>query len=262
MIDAQAPGLARRVRELGGLASQAGVSETRILAEVGRLHLLLQAYSRRQSLPPEWQLELEAQAGWPVDQDGLRQSAGVPRAWFVGAQTVREEDRLITRTTYLFSHDSEPAKILEFTHATQAAVSSLALGRWVEAEAVCFPGVASLRAILKTPPRDLAPQARPVVESCAEILERHAHRLALNPLAEETPVIARLTPLRRNDHWAIRDQHGAALPLVRRFTRGWELLSCAGGRPIDLCGVWDGVEFLPLSVVVNETVLSLDDSRA
>lgn len=257
LIDAQAPGLARRVRDFGTVVSRPTTTDVELLAQVGRLHLLLAAYRRRSQLSSEWKAELDTQAGWTADQDELRRQPGLDRAWLIAAQTVREEERLTVRTSYLFSHDGLPAKIVEFTHASQAAVASLALGRWVRAELIYFPGVAQLRAITKAPPQDTEPKEGAVFTHCHDILAAFARRLAANPLADELPVRALLIPQRESDRWWVRDTEGAVLPIAEGFVAGWELHACAGGEPIVLCGTWDGRAFLPLSLTSNRKVINL-----
>lgn len=262
MIDAQAPGLARRVRALGSLISQPSTPETQLYAEIGRLHLLLSAYSRRHDLSPEWQAELETQVGWTVDQEEVKAGPGVKGTWLIAAQTVTEEERLITRTSYLFSHDGRPAKVLEFSHATQAAVSPLALGRWIEAELAFFPGIAPLRAVLKSAPVDHSPQTTLILARCEQVLNAFAARLAVAPLSDDLPVIVRLTPVRDGERWWLRDADGYALPIVSSFSRGWEVRASTGGAPLDFCGTWNGVAFTPLSLPHEKGALSLTRATA
>jgi len=260
MVDAQAPGLARRVRALASVINRPSTPEALVYAELGRLHLLLAAYSRRHDLSAEWRAELESQIGWTTDQDELKAQPGTSSGWYIAAQTLQEEDRLITRTSYLFSHDGRPAKVLEFTHATQAAVSALALGRWVQAELVFFPGVAPLRAVLKSPPHDLAGQPPSALWRCEEVLSAYAARLALTPLSEALPVLVQLIPERRGERWWLRDEDGGALPIARNFSQGWELLACSGGSRIELCGTWNGVELTPLSLIQENGAIALTAS--
>lgn len=260
-VDAQAPGLARRVRLLGGLIGTAAANEEQSLAEIGRLHLLLAASRQREQLPRAWQEEIDAQLGWAIDQEELRQRAGVAGRWLVAAQTVREEEKLITRTSYLFSGDGRPAKLLEFSHASQPAVATLALGRWFDGELVFFPGVRALRVLLKAPPRDAAPGAIAALARCDDVLAAHAAQVAENPLADELPVVVRLGPQRTGERWWLRDESGAALPVAPEFACGWELLACSGGRAVELAGTWDGFGFLPLSVIGRDTVWSLAPRR-
>lgn len=247
LIDAQAPGIARRVRQLGAAVAGSARGEERAIAELGRLHLLAAATQRRAELPPAWQEEVDVQLGWTIDQDDLRQRAGVPGRWFVAAQTLREEDRLLTRTSYLFSGDGRVAKILEFSHARQPSAATLALGRWLDAELVYFPGVRTLRALLKSPARDAPPGQLRAVVRCADLLAAFAAHLAENPLGDDLPFIVRLVPCRVGDGWGLRDEGGATLPIAPGFAGGWELLACSGGRPLEIVGTWDGFGFLPLT---------------
>jgi hypothetical protein len=53
LVDAQAPGLARQVRELAGVCTTGDGWQDRLLERVGRLHLLVEGYRRLDSLPPE-----------------------------------------------------------------------------------------------------------------------------------------------------------------------------------------------------------------
>ncbi|BET68226.1 SWIM zinc finger family protein [Opitutales bacterium ASA1] len=174
LVDAQAPGLARHVRDLGALANGRAGWEEHFAAHLGRFHLLLSAYRRREALPPEWQAEIDSQLGWSVDQQQLKGQAGIARRWYAAAQTLREEEKLVVRTTYVFSTEGEFARILEFSHASQSSASALVAGRWFDGELVFFPGIDSLRALLKQPPRDAPPGELPMVERVDDLIARFA----------------------------------------------------------------------------------------
>jgi len=262
LIDAQVPGLARRVRTLGALVTSGPAGEERALAELGRLHLLLSASRRRASLPAPWPEEIDAQLGVPSDLDELRQRPGVAGRWLVAAQTVRDEDRLIARTSYLFSTAGRSAKLVEFTHASQAAVSTLALGRWFDGELVYFPGVGAQRALLKAPPRDAPPGSLAPLTRCDDVLAAHAAALAENPFADELPALVRLAPRREGDRWELRDDTGATLPIAAGFASGWELLACSGGGALDLAGTWDGFAFTPLGILLSDTTIDVASGRS
>lgn len=251
LVDAQAPGLARRVRALGAAIGSAGHAEDCAILKLGRLHLLVAAAQRRAQLAPAWQAEIDVQVGWTIDQDELRAAAGVRGTWFVGAQTVTEEERLLARTSYLFSREGRVAKVLEFSHASQPTVASLALGRWFEGELVFYPGVGALRAVWKAPPQDHAGGELPLYQTCDDVLAAHAARLAENPLTDPLPALVELTPAREGDRWWLRDEAGAALPIADSFGAGWELHACAGGKPMAIAGVWDGFAFTPLTALCD-----------
>jgi hypothetical protein len=257
LIDAQAPGLARRVRALGSAIGGSTGAEEPAIAELGRLYLLVAASQRRADLPAEWHEEIDAQLGWTIDQDELRQRGGVSGTWFVGAQTVREDETILTRTSYLFSSTGETARLLEFSPAAHPSVASIALGRWFDGELVFFPGVQNRRALWKNPPQDSAGGELHFFQVCEDVLAAHAASLAINPLADAMPALVELTPQRHNERWWLRDESGAALPIVASFALGWELLACCGGRPLALVGLWDGFAFTPLTALAEEGLVQL-----
>jgi hypothetical protein len=257
LIDAQAPGLARRVRSLAGVVGASAQTEEPAIAELGRLYLLVAASQRREALTPAWQDEIDAQLGRTIEQDELRSQAGVTGTWFVGAQTVREDEKILTRSSYLFSTTGDTARLLEFSPASHPSLASLALGRWVDGELVYFPGVQNRRALWKRPPQDSAGGSLTFLPRCEDVLAVHAALLAENPFADASPVLVELIPLRSDDRWWLGDESGAALPVVASFALGWELLACAGGRPVRLVGLWDGFAFTPLTALTGEGVLPL-----
>jgi len=257
LIDAQAPGLARRVRALGGIVGNPSRTDEQAITELGRLYLLVAASQRRTDLPPLWQEEIDAQLGWTIEQEELRKRDGVKGTWFVGAQTVREEEKMMTRTSYLFSAAGEIAKLFEFSPAAHPSVASIALGRWFDGELVYFPGVRNRRALWKTPPEDSAGAALRYFPRCEEVLAAHAASLAENPLTDALPVTVQLTPQRHGGGWWLRDESGAALPVAGLFALGWELMACSGGRPLGIVGLWDGFVFTPLTALADEGLLQL-----
>jgi hypothetical protein len=256
LIDAQTPGLARRVRGLGSVVGSAQGEERRI-TEIGRMYLLLAAIQRRATLPPPWQEEIDAQLGLTIDQEEVRRGNGITAAWFVGAQTVREDEQVITRTSYLFSGCGKVARTLEFSPAARPAVASVALGRWVEGELVYFPGVRNTRALWKSPPRDAPGGELEIFQLCEDLLRTYAAALAENPFSEPLPALVSLTPEQHGETWWLRDASGAALPIASEFALGWELRACSGGQPLDIAGLWDGYSFLPLTAFADGGLMQL-----
>ena len=61
LVDAQAPGLARLVRDLGSLPHTRSNWPERMLIDIGQLSLVLEAWRRRDALEPRLQAEVRAQ---------------------------------------------------------------------------------------------------------------------------------------------------------------------------------------------------------
>lgn len=259
LIDAQTPGLARRLRSLGSKMLAGGQNGDQVISELGRLHMLVSASQRSDSLPETWQQELQQQLGLTVDQDELRKKPGIKDTWLVAGQTVREEDKIITRCSYLCSTSGRTAKILEFSPAARPAVSTMALGRWLEGELVYYPGIQQSRALWKTTPQDGDHAPLPFVTQCEAILEAYAAEAARNPLTEALPVLTKLIPQQDENGWWVLDESSNALPLHPAFKLGWELLACSGGAAIPLFSLWDGFTLLPLTLLANTTPIQLSE---
>lgn len=255
MVDAQATGLARRLRHASEAARRGAGWEARVMAEVGRLHLLLSAYARREALAPEMRAEIEQQVGWTVPQEQVLAEPGVNDEWLVAARTVSEDERLVTTETWLRGVKSGRwAQLLRVSPAVQPAVDTWPPGKALVGELAFYPGVAPERALWKHEP--LAAPAAPGVaaedafatESFAALLERHSAALALNPWRSRGPAWARARLARARGGAMLADETGAALPL-RADTEKQEMLAAlTGGHLAPMCVSWDGEALQPLAV--------------
>src|SRR5262249_15199891 len=77
LVDAQAPGLARRVRDLGDLAVSGADWQSDLLVGVARLQLLIDAYRGLDRLPAALAAEVRTIVGWSQPQDALLEREGV-----------------------------------------------------------------------------------------------------------------------------------------------------------------------------------------
>ncbi|MHB2018474.1 MAG: hypothetical protein ACYCW6_16130 [Candidatus Xenobia bacterium] len=247
LVDAQAPGLARVVRSMGSLAHSGEGWADRLLEAAGRLQLLIAAWRRIDSLEPEMQAEVRGRIGFTVHQETVRESPGVHDQWFVLGQRIEEGERLRTRYTWLVGTESRrPALLLAFAPAGGFLPAALPPGMLLEAELAFYPGVAPQRALLKTVFGEHPAQA---VRSHPDFLAasgQYAERLAANPWTDSVPLCVRgVVPLPSG--W-MRDAQGRGVRMHRRFEDPWPLLAVSGGRPVTVCGEWDGSSWWPLSV--------------
>lgn len=260
MVDAQAPGLARMVRELGDVVNSGPGWQSRSLRRLGRLHLALSGYGRLDALPVESQLDLRTEIGWTQSREEVLAQEGEVGTWLVVGQRVEEEDRLTVQRTWLLrQQDGRFALILHFAAGNQPMDTSLLIGTQFNGELVYYPGATPLRAIVKSQPSQLAPldgcPGSPTIDSA---LDSYALALAANPWLAHWPMalagISLLQP--RSDAsadlvWSIKDTQGASLPLKMRANDGWILAAVSGGEPVSLIGEWDGEQLAPLGVAAN-----------
>lgn len=108
MVDAQAPGLAARVRELGSIPSSGPGWPVRLLEECALVHLLDRGWLRRERLPDGLASTVRSRIGLPASADG---SATRDR-WLVLAQYDTADARLTTRRIWLHGTDSGRTALL------------------------------------------------------------------------------------------------------------------------------------------------------
>jgi hypothetical protein len=260
LVDAQAPGLARRLRQIEALPLSGDGWQAALLDRLARVHLAVEGRRRLDTLPADLQAELRSVIGFPVDQDALRTGPGLRDVWQVVGQRVEAEDRLRTQRTWLIGRQTgRPALVLDFAHGAQPLESTLVPGTRVDADLAFFPGSPPLRALVQrrhAPPDSLdALGGHPTLEAA---YASYAGALARNPWLELYPMVVEgVVPQQRDGSWWVRDASGFVLPLSPRFAQGWHLLALCGGRPVVLAGEFDGAAFEPLSVFVGGRFLPL-----
>ena len=256
LVDAQAPGVARLVRELAGVPASGEGWQVSLLERLSRLYLLIQGYKRIAELPDSIQLDIRALIGWTQNQEEMLRLDGVRDRWLVLGQRVEEEERLRVQRTWLWGEQQgRAALILHFAHGQQPLDTSFLTGSAIEAELVFFPGAYPLRAIVKE--RHGAPSQIDRLTGYAKIADAHkafAGATAANPWLEKFPMLLRtVIPLRHGEAWFVRDTEGWAVQLAPRFAFGWTMLALSGGREIDLFGEWDGDRLWPLSAFAENS---------
>ena len=250
LVDAQAPGVARLMREMEGVPASGEGWEGRLLEQLGRLYLLIEGFKRIAELTEATQADIRALIGWTQSQEELLRLEGTRDRWLVLGQRVEEEDRLRVQRVWLWGERSgRAALILHFAHGQQPLDASFVTGSAPEAELVFFPGAYPLRAVVKQ--RHGAPAPPERISGYAKIIDAHeafTSAMAANPWLEIFPMpLLNVTPLRRGDAWFVRDAEGRALKVAPRFEFGWTMLALSGGREINVFGEWDGDHLLPLS---------------
>ncbi|MGH3630956.1 MAG: SWIM zinc finger family protein, partial [Sciscionella sp.] len=218
LVDAQAPGLARLIKQCAGTPSLGEGWQEKLLRQMGRIYLLAQAYNRIDELPETMQADVRTALGFTSSQDELLTQEGITDRWLVVAQTVEQEERLRMQRTWLVGKESgRHAVVFSFAHGTAPLDTSLLAGMEIEAELVFFPSAFPLRALLKSKKEPAVPLSG--FHGCATIedaLDQYARALAAIPWAERVPLaLTNVVPLRQDDgSFAFRDERGALAPLA------------------------------------------------
>ena len=250
MVDAQAPGLAARVRELGAIPSSGPGWPVRLLEECALLHLLDQGWLHRDALPDGLAARVRSRIGLPGTADGppLRDR------WLVLAQYDTADARLTTRRIWLHGTDSDrTALLLSYGAAGRAPELTLPVGLTLDAEVSAYPGAGQLRAALGEQFAPPAPSVtRPPGVTAARAAARYGEALRDDPWLDSVPVtLDRVIPIPDGDSWQLADADAdAALPLTptaRTRTGLWRLVALSGGAPVKVFGECGHRGFTPLT---------------
>ncbi|MFM2066194.1 MAG: hypothetical protein RLZZ584_1103 [Pseudomonadota bacterium] len=256
LVDAQAPGLAYRLREAAAGVQQRDADwPERTLQCLGLLQLACEALQGREQLPPAVQADLRSAVGWPHDQaEVLAGGDQVPDRWTVlGLVTEEREDKLTERRVWLHgARSGRRAWLLDHAYAGRGFEQVWLAGSSVQATLAFFPGAAALRALCATAPGTLDAPVWPAAPLSAE-WDRIAARVAACPWIGLHPLVVRDgVALQAGDGWLVAAD-GRALPLQIGESDAWALLAVSGGRPCHLMGEWDGHALRPLTAWAADT---------
>ncbi|MER7464324.1 SWIM zinc finger family protein [Streptomyces sp. NPDC097981] len=254
MVDAQAPGLAARVRELGTIPGCGPGWPARMLEEGALLHLLNRGWLGLAGLPEPLAATVRSRVGLP----GTAAEGEVVRdRWLVLAQydSVSPDGRLTTRRTWLRGLGSgRPALVLDFGPPGRPPGLALPVGLALEAEARFRPGSAGLRADLGEGSAVVAPGDRvPAGVSTGAALEAYGAALREDPWLDSWPVVlGPVIPIPGELGWQLADAEGTcALPvaLAGGGSRSglWQLVALSGGGPVTVFGECGHRGFTPLT---------------
>ncbi|TLS44476.1 SWIM zinc finger family protein [Streptomyces montanus] len=250
MVDAQAPGLAARVRELGAIPSSGPGWPVRLLEECALLHLLDQGWLRRERLPEGLGATVRSRIGLSGPADG----PPVRDRWLVLAQYDTGDSRLTTRRIWLYGAESgRSVLLLSYGAAGRAPELALPVGLVLDAEVSAYPGEGQLRAALGEQFAPPAPVAlRPPGVSVARAAALYGEALRHDPWLDSHPVtLGRVIPTPDGDSWQLADADGdSALPLTTAAQSRsglWRLVSLSGGTPVTVFGECGHRGFTPLA---------------
>ncbi|MEV7612296.1 SWIM zinc finger family protein [Streptomyces sp. NPDC089799] len=254
MVDAQAPGLASRVRELGTIPSSGAGWPGRMLEECALLHLLDRAWLGVSGLPAPLAATVRTRVGLTAAAEG---AAAVRDHWLVLAQydSVSADGRLTTRRIWLRGlRSGRTALVMDYGPPGRPPQLTLPVGLVLDAEARFRPGSAGLRADLGERFAAPVPPPRPPAGvGAAEALEGYGAALREDPWLEAWPVVlGPVVPVPGELGWQLADADGKdALPVRAaggRLRAGlWQLAALSGGGPVTVFGECGHRGFTPLT---------------
>ena len=258
MVDAQAPGLAERLRALAAVPHSGPGWEGRLLEEYALLRLLATAYRGQGALSPALRDTIRSRIGFTVRQAEVLASATPVRDhWHVLARRDVDQERISTRRTWLRgARTGRFALVLSFAAAGESLDNSLALGSQTDADLAFYPAAVPLRALVATR-YDTVKASAPTGAVIGGLLAEYATALGHDPWLDTWPALLEVTPARAPLP-CVSDAAGDALPLHPGAADCWPLLALSGGRPVTVAGEWTPRGLWPLTAWTQDgTVVRL-----
>ena len=247
MVDAQAPGLAERLRVLAAVPYSGSGWEDRLLEEYALLRLLATACREQAALPPPLRDTVRSRVGFTVRQaDVLAGATPVRDRWQVLARRDLDQDRIQTRRIWLRGqHTGRPALVLSFAAIGEALDGSLIVGTETDAELAFYPASVPLRALVAAR-HGTGPAEPPAGTSIAGLLAGYAAALGDDPWLDTWPAVLEATP-GRTPVPGLYDAAGEAVPLHPGAGDCWPLFALSGGHPVTVAGEWTPRGLWPLT---------------
>lgn len=250
LIDAQAPGVARRVQKLGEIAASGAGWQTPFVEQLSLLHLLVEGFGRLDQLPEAVRETLLAVIGIARSTDEILQCPAITDSWQIIGQEVTIEDRLRAQQTWLWGRRSgQVVLVLHFAHGTQPLDVSLPPGSGFEGEVCLVPGN-TLRGVVRMR-GDLSPlQSLDGPASIDALCDLYSTFRAANPWLEGVGVALRgVRPARRGEQWVLADDNGQAMSMRASDRAAWVLAAVSGGAAVDVAVHFDGQVLRPLGTI-------------
>ena len=106
MVDAQAPGLAGRLRAMEAIDFDSESWKSDLTESMGRLYLLMQSYRNMDGLPEEWKDEIRTQIGYPQSKDNVLAGEPVADSWLVLHKQSRKVNDINTDIYWFYGKES------------------------------------------------------------------------------------------------------------------------------------------------------------
>jgi hypothetical protein len=249
MVDAQAPGVAGMLRSIPAELANIGWP-SRVLEQLGALHLLIQAHRRLGELPADLAATVRSRIGYPISKAEVLALPGVVDHWFAVGMVDTAEYRLDTRRVWLYGAASGRwAVIMSFAPPGGPLDDTVVAGHLLHARLHIYPGSGQFRALVGEQTTATVGSTMPPAESFAHLRARFAQLVASDPWAARMPAVIDAAPVPSPGTWRMRAASGECCTIIDLANEPWPLLARSGGESIEVFGEWTPSGFRPLSLL-------------
>lgn len=254
LVDAQAAGLAGRVKQLKQTLILDEDWHLPLFRQIIDLYLICKSFQRSENLPLPIQKEIRSMIGWTYKKEHLLSQNGVKDQWLVLSKEESEEDRIRIEKYWLLGKESRRFGLfLNFVVQGQMNENSLLVNSILSSELIFYPGVNHGRVLIKNTesisiPIEFQPEG---LEHLDAVQKFNADQLARFPIARQLPLIVEnLTPLLLNDKLIFSDIGGHIINIHPKHPKEkyWDILALSGGSALTMFGYLENKYFYPLGI--------------
>lgn len=246
MVDAQASGLANRLRQINQINFYEEGWQKQLLKRLSAIYMISEGYRNRDNLPASTAQDIATLIGWTIPKEEVLQTEAVADHWIVLSVTMSEESNVTTERIWLYGlGTSRFALLLNFYAGNQPYQTMLVPGIQIDADIVYYPASVPMRALIREqrPVAGRAAQAT-IPNSFSEIYNNISSVLSQNPFTEQIPfMIEDVKAIFTNGRWFVTDLEGLSVPLSNPEDECWNMLAFSGGRLFSAFGVCDQGQF-------------------
>lgn len=244
MVDAQLPGVARRLNEIEAIAGLGDETHLPILRTLGHLQLLIQAYANLVNFSPAEQADILDALGANKD---VQTDKIVQDDWLVLGVAFSEENKLSQRKVWLQGRQTQGfAMLLDYHYGSRNFEPWLMTGQVVQGQITYFLSNQLLRGKLSMTNHLSTDQH--MAYALDDVLDQNAKQLAANPWQQKQPWFLRGARVNvdQDEHFSVVTD-GRTMPFNISQIEGWLLLAILGVETADIFAEFDQTTLTPLS---------------
>jgi hypothetical protein len=250
MIDAQSPGLANMIRNLGEINFYAEGWQSRFMDQLAAIYLTTTGYSNSESIDANLQQDIKTWIGFTQNLEELKAQTGITDTWLVLSKQIFEVDNISTERNWLYgTTSSQYALVLQFIVRGQGALLTFTPGMFIQAELVFYPSTAPLRAIVKRQIASDAVNSFAGFSNWQQVSEIETLLSSSMPVRSERPfIVQQLKPVRYNNQWWLQDADQKMMQLKNEHKSIWKILSLSGGDAMNMVVIGKEDQYEPVGV--------------
>jgi hypothetical protein len=250
MVDAQAPGLANMIRNLGETNFYAEGWQSHFMNQLVGIYLVTMGFKNSEAIDENLQEDIRTWIGFTKNQEALKEQAGITDTWLVLSKQTIEVDTVTTERNWLYgTKTNQYALVLQFIIRGQGSQLALTPGMFIQAELVFFPSASPLRAIVKRQIATSATIGFTAFANWQQVAETETTLSSRLPIRSERPfIIQQLKPVQYNNQWWLQDVEQKMMQLKNEHKTIWKLLSLSGGEALNMAVIGREDSYEPVGV--------------